>query len=111
MPLIPPRSAGFWYGLWGTLLTAYGFALGGLIDYLGALLHLGGLVLVGCVTRGLIDYLGAHGPGSLWLLVLLPAAAGGVRPHSRVLRAALNVRYSASLLPQACAAPWSFASC
>lgn len=34
MPL-PPRSAGFWYGLWGTLLTAYGFALGGLIDYLG----------------------------------------------------------------------------
>lgn len=31
----PPPSAGFWYGLWGTLLTAYGFALGGLIDYLG----------------------------------------------------------------------------
>lgn len=34
MPL-PACSAGFWYGLWGTLLTAYGFALGGLIDYLG----------------------------------------------------------------------------
>jgi hypothetical protein len=27
--------AGFYYGLWGTLLTAYGFLLGGLIDFLG----------------------------------------------------------------------------
>lgn len=34
-------TAGFYYGLWGTLLTAYGFLLGGLIDLLGARWRLG----------------------------------------------------------------------
>ena len=28
-------AAGSWYGVWGTLLTAYGFVLGGAIDFIG----------------------------------------------------------------------------
>ncbi|KAL4424382.1 hypothetical protein ABPG75_001683 [Micractinium tetrahymenae] len=32
---ISDYRAGFFYGLWGTLLTSYGFLLGGLIDILG----------------------------------------------------------------------------
>lgn len=32
---IDDYRAGTLYGLWGTLLTAYGFLLGGMIDYLG----------------------------------------------------------------------------
>ena len=32
---ISDYRAGTLYGLWGTLLTAYGFLLGGAIDFLG----------------------------------------------------------------------------
>lgn len=51
--------AGTLYGAWGTLLTAYGFLLGGAIDVLGALWRGCARLVVGCQEQG-VERRAAH---------------------------------------------------
>lgn len=53
--------AGTLYGAWGTLLTAYGFLLGGAIDVLGALWRGCARLVVGCQEQG-VEIGGKGGP-------------------------------------------------
>jgi sugar phosphate permease len=66
-------KAGTYYGLWGTLLVAYGFALGGAIDFLGIrrslvlcfLMNLGSRVVMSTTKSSRLLIIMLLGPNAL----------------------------------------------
>ncbi|KAL4420864.1 hypothetical protein ABPG77_002823 [Micractinium sp. CCAP 211/92] len=87
---ISDYRAGFFYGLWGTLLTSYGFLLGGLIDVLGVkgslvicfLLNIGSRLVMASTTSRVLLLVMLLGPNTIAGALGVPVMTIGIKRYT-----------------------------